>query len=58
LISSILAEARLSISLKGSEDRHGNIVYINILLLVRLRSSGKLRENQRTKRRQYSMRVQ
>jgi hypothetical protein len=29
-----LAEARLSISLKGSEDRHGNTVYITILLLV------------------------
>jgi hypothetical protein len=25
----------LSISLKGSEDQHGDIVYINILLLVR-----------------------
>jgi hypothetical protein len=35
LILSILAKARLSILLKGSEDWHGNIVYINILLLVR-----------------------
>jgi hypothetical protein len=34
LTSSISAEERLSISLKGSEDRHGDIVYINILLLV------------------------
>jgi hypothetical protein len=34
LVSSISAEARLSISLKGSEDRHGNIVYINMLLTV------------------------
>jgi hypothetical protein len=34
LILSISAKARLNISLKGSEDWHGDIVYINILLLV------------------------
>jgi hypothetical protein len=34
LILSLSAEERLSILLKGSEDWHGDIVYINILLLV------------------------
>ena len=59
LILSISAGAILSIWLKGSEDRHGDIVYINILLLVGTKKQWEItREPENKKRRQHSKGVQ